>query len=80
MIAVGFVVSSFLTLVPLMEILLIGRFLLGVFCSLSLGLSLAFMKEFSPSSIRPQLGALYSVFRTIGILLTYGIAYAFNYT
>ncbi len=48
------------------DALLIGRFILGVICSLSIGVAGAYLKQTFPESLRKNFGAIYSLSRMIG--------------
>lgn len=51
------------------EMLIIGRFIVGVFCGLSTGFVPMYVEEISPTSLRGALGTLHQLGVVIGILL-----------
>ena len=69
-----------LSIVPILFTCVLSRFFLGVVNGLHMSLAGAFIKEIFPSTIRPQLGGVYSTSRIFGMLICYLIAYIAGYT
>lgn len=55
--------------------LLIGRFMLGVICSLSIGVAGAYLKQTFSERLRKTFGAIYSLSRMIGSEICYLLGY-----
>ena len=70
-------VSSALVQINTMETIIIGRFILGLCCGIYTAIAPQYIKEISPPKLRPLLGSLFSLGRTVGIVVCYALGVIF---
>lgn len=62
------------------EMLIIGRFIIGIHVGLGSSLSIMFLVEIAPDNIRGAVASVYQLFLTVSILIAQGIGMALVYT